>query len=98
MYFQSIFPYLQTIYGFFLIVKKIFSAHFTQKIILDYQMFTIVQHGKTWENRSRNTFDNAITVMYFLTFILKDPVVSNDKPIFEKKFYSRLTFKFVQGK
>ena len=52
---------------------KIFSAHFTQKIILDYQMFTIVQHGKTIA-RSRNNFNNAITVMYFLTFILKDPV------------------------
>ena len=70
---QSIFPYLQTIYGFFLIVKKIFSSDFPQKIILDYIMFTLVLHWKIIA-RGRNTFNNAITVMYFLTFILKDPV------------------------
>ena len=74
--FQSIFPYLQTIYGFFLIVKKIFSSDFPQKIILDYIMFTLVLHWKIIA-RGRNTFNNAITVMYFLTFILKDPVGPN---------------------
>ena len=71
--FQTIPLYFLIIHRFFLIVKKIFSSDFTQKIILDYQMFTIVPHGKTIA-RSRSTFNNVITVIYFLTFILKDPV------------------------
>ena len=71
--FQTLPLYYLIIPRFFLIVKQIFSAHFTQKIILDYQMFIIAQHGKTIV-KGRNTFNNAITVTYVLTFILKDPV------------------------
>ena len=71
--FQPIFPYLQTIYGFLLIVKKIFSSDFPQKIILDYQMFTLVLHWKIIV-KGRNPLNNALTVLYFLTFILKHPV------------------------
>ena len=50
------------------------SSDCTQKIILDYQMFTLVLHCKIIV-KGRNPVNNAITVMYFLTFILKHPVV-----------------------